>query len=292
MLASYDSMVAYGQERVLVCWQRLIRPDGSSLSLDCQPGVDLGGYAGFADTVDNHWWRVLTGVALGSVLAAGVVVPRATSAAIVPTIGQGMAANAAGAVNQAGQQITSRALNIQPTIKVRPGFSVNVLVTKDLIIPPYRAEGVTTMSQPQHPSDGRGRRLLESENVNDLSDLFRPLFEPARRAACAGRGERLIDFIGLAEGEIEVRSNVSQPRVTPAPLSAPRSAQSAGLHGRDEANSHRGGASRPPSEGSIAEEARQAGSDSTHRRRDQSPARAWLRARGGREHPDRRRASS
>ena len=143
VLASYDSMVAYGQERVLVCWQRLIRPDGTSLSLDCQPGVDLGGYAGFADTVDNHWWRVLTGVALGSVLAAGVVVPQGNVSGYVPTMGQGMAANAAGAVNQAGQQITNRALNIQPTIKVRPGFNVNVLVTKDLVIPPYRSEGVT-----------------------------------------------------------------------------------------------------------------------------------------------------
>lgn len=142
VLASYDSMVAYGQERVLVCWQRLIRPDGTSLSLDCQPGVDLAGYAGFADSVDNHWWRVLTGVALGSVLAAGVVVPQGNVSGYVPTIGQGMAANAAGAVNQAGQQITNRALNIQPTIKVRPGFSVNVLVTKDLVIPPYRSEGV------------------------------------------------------------------------------------------------------------------------------------------------------
>jgi type IV secretory pathway VirB10-like protein len=143
VLASYDSMVAYGQERVLVCWQRLIRPDGSSLSLDCQPGVDLGGNAGFTDQIDNHWWRVITGIALGSVLAAGVVVPQGNVTGYVPTIGQGMAASAAGAVNQAGQQITSRALNIQPTIKVRPGFSVNVLVTKDLVIPPYRPEGVT-----------------------------------------------------------------------------------------------------------------------------------------------------
>ncbi len=143
LLASYDSMVAYGQERVLVCWHRLIRPDGTSLSLDCQPGVDLGGYAGFADTVDNHWWRVLTGVALGSVLAAGVVVPQGNVSGYVPTVGQGMAANAAGAINQAGQQITSRALNIQPTIKVRPGFSVNVLVTKDMVIPPYASQGRT-----------------------------------------------------------------------------------------------------------------------------------------------------
>ena len=98
----------------------------------------LGGNAGFTDQVDNHWWRVITGIALGSILAAGVVVPQGNVTGYVPTIGQGMAVNAAGAVNQAGQQITSRALNIQPTIKIRPGFSVNVLVTKDLVLDPYR----------------------------------------------------------------------------------------------------------------------------------------------------------
>ena len=65
LLATYDSSVTFGQERVLVCWNRLIRPDGSSIPLECMPGVDLAGYAGFADQVDNHWWRIITGVALG-----------------------------------------------------------------------------------------------------------------------------------------------------------------------------------------------------------------------------------
>jgi type IV secretory pathway VirB10-like protein len=60
VIAAYDSMVAWGQERVLVCWNRIIRPDGSSIVLDCMPGVDLGGYAGFADEVDNHWWRIIS----------------------------------------------------------------------------------------------------------------------------------------------------------------------------------------------------------------------------------------
>jgi type IV secretion system protein TrbI len=58
LLARYDSMVAFGQERVLVCWNRLIRPDGTSVNLECMPGVDLAGYAGFADQVDHHWWRM------------------------------------------------------------------------------------------------------------------------------------------------------------------------------------------------------------------------------------------
>jgi type IV secretion system protein VirB10 len=137
LIAKYDSMLSYGQERVLVCWQRLIRPDGTSLSLDCMPGVDLSGYAGFSDQVDHHWWRVISGIALGSVLAAGIQAPHGNVTGYVPTLGQSMAANAAGAVNQAGQQITSKALNIQPTVKVRPGFTVSVLVTKDLVLEPY-----------------------------------------------------------------------------------------------------------------------------------------------------------
>ena len=77
------------------------------LPLDGQPDVDLGGNAGFTNQVDNHLWRVTTGIALGSVLAAGVMLPQGGVTGFVPTVGQGMAASAAGAVNQAGQQTRS-----------------------------------------------------------------------------------------------------------------------------------------------------------------------------------------
>jgi type IV secretory pathway VirB10-like protein len=137
LLAKYDSMVAFGQERVLVCWNRLIRPDGSSLNLECMPGVDLAGYAGFADRVDHHWWRVLSGVVLGSLLAATAARSQGDIQGLQPTFPQIWASNAASQVNQAGQQITQKNLAIQPTITVRPGFSVNVLVSKDMVIPPY-----------------------------------------------------------------------------------------------------------------------------------------------------------
>ena len=70
LLATYDSSVSFGQERVLVCWNRLIRPDGVSIGLECMPGVDLAGYAGFADEVNNHWLRIITGVALGTLISA------------------------------------------------------------------------------------------------------------------------------------------------------------------------------------------------------------------------------
>jgi type IV secretion system protein VirB10 len=141
LLAAYDSMVAWGQERVLVCWNRVIRPDGTSIALGCMPGVDLAGYAGFADEVDNHWWRIVSGAVFSSLLAATAQRSQGDVTGFQPTFPQVWASNAAGQINQTGQQLTQKNLQIQPTIAVRPGFSVNVLVTKDIVIDPYTRKG-------------------------------------------------------------------------------------------------------------------------------------------------------
>jgi type IV secretory pathway VirB10-like protein len=137
LLAAYDSMIAWGQQRVLVCWNRLIRPDGSSLALDCMPGTDLSGYSGFRDEVDNHWWRIIGGAVISSFLAATAQRSQGNVTGYQPSFPQAWATGAAGAINEAGQQLTAKNLQIQPTITVRPGFSVNVLVTRDIVIPPY-----------------------------------------------------------------------------------------------------------------------------------------------------------
>lgn len=137
LLATYDSMVGFGQERVLVCWNRVIRPDGISITLECMPGTDLAGYSGFADDVDHHWWRIITGIALGSLVSAAAQSSQGNVTGYQPTLPQLWVSGAAGGVNQATQQLTQKNLQIQPTIKIRPGFSVNVLVSKDLVLPPY-----------------------------------------------------------------------------------------------------------------------------------------------------------
>lgn len=142
LLAAYDSMVAWGQERVLLCWNRLIRPDGSSIALGCMPGVDLSGYAGFADEVDNHWLRIIGGAAVSSLLAATAQRSQGDVTGYQPSFPQLWASGAAGSINQAGQELTQKNLQIQPTITVRPGFTVNVLVSRDIVIPPYKAPEV------------------------------------------------------------------------------------------------------------------------------------------------------
>ena len=143
LLATYDSAVSYGQERVLLCWNRVIRPDGVSISLECMPGADLTGASGVADDVNHHWWRIITGVALGTLLSATAERAAGNPTGYQPTIAQSWAANAGGAVNSAGQQITAKNLAIQPTITVRAGYSVSVIVTKDIVFPPYTNQGAS-----------------------------------------------------------------------------------------------------------------------------------------------------
>jgi type IV secretion system protein VirB10 len=137
LIAQYDSMVAWGQERVLVCWNRLILPNGNSMDLACMPAADLKGAAGLADQVDEHWWRILKGAAVATLLSAGTAYVAGDTTSYNPTVGQVTARSASGEIGQVGAQLTRNNLSIQPTITVRPGFSVNVIVTKDMIVPPY-----------------------------------------------------------------------------------------------------------------------------------------------------------
>ncbi len=139
LVGEYDSKVAYGQERALVVWSRLIMPNGHSISLEGMPGVDMSGYTGLKDRINNHYAKLLTGVVLGSVIGAGAQV--ATGGQGSPntpaSFGQLAVSGAAQNINQAGQQITQKNLNLQPTIEVRPGMKLNVFVTKDMVLKPY-----------------------------------------------------------------------------------------------------------------------------------------------------------
>jgi type IV secretion system protein VirB10 len=137
LIAQYDSMVAWGQERVLLCWNRLVLPNGDSMDLQCMPAADLKGAAGLADQVDEHWWRILKGAAVATLLSVGTAYAAGDTTSYNPTVGQVVARSGSGEIGTVGAQLTRNNLSIQPTITVRPGFSVNVIVTKDMIVPPY-----------------------------------------------------------------------------------------------------------------------------------------------------------
>ena len=147
LLGTYDAQVSYGQSRVLLVWTRLIMPDGSSIVLDRLPGADTKGFAGLEDETDNHWGKLIAGAALSTLLGVGAELGSQNSGlggTGQQTVVVATSRSAEESVNQVGQQVTRRNLNVQPTLTVRPGFPVRVIVNKDIVLRPY---GGTVASQ-------------------------------------------------------------------------------------------------------------------------------------------------
>lgn len=138
VIGTYDSKVAYSQERVLIVWTRLIFPNGDSIDLEGMAGVDLSGYAGMRDKVNNHYGKLITGVVLSSVLSAGTKVAAGNNDEGTATFSQQAASGAAQQVSTVGAKFVDRNLNVQPTIEIRPGMKFNVFVNKDLVLKRYR----------------------------------------------------------------------------------------------------------------------------------------------------------
>ena len=134
LIGNYDSVVAYGQSRALVVWQRLVMPDGSSLRLDNMPAADPSGYAGLVDKVDYHTGRLLKGVAIATLLGVGTELSINGESDLVQAIRESAQTN----VSRAGDQITQRNLDVQPTITVRPGAPVRLVVRQDLVLEPWK----------------------------------------------------------------------------------------------------------------------------------------------------------
>lgn len=134
LIGQYDSSVAFGQSRILLVWTRLIMPDGNSIVLERQPGADTKGYAGLEDQVDNHWGKLFQAAVLSTLLSVGA---EAGTSQNENNLVQAIRSGASNSVSQTGQQIVQRVLNIQPTLTIRPGFPVRVIVTRDLVLAPY-----------------------------------------------------------------------------------------------------------------------------------------------------------
>ena len=137
LIGVYDSQVAFGQSRVLLVWTRLIMPNGRSIMLERQPAADTGGYAGLQDEVDNHWGELFKAALLSTLLGVGAELGSGAGngdSAILQALRRG----AGDSLNQTGQQVVRRNLNMQPTLTIRPGFPVRVIVNRDLVLEPYR----------------------------------------------------------------------------------------------------------------------------------------------------------
>ena len=136
LIGAYDSQVAFGQSRVLLVWTRLILPNGKSIVMERQPGSDAAGYSGLQDGVDHHWGTLLSAAALTTLLSIGMEAGLGNNQT---ALFQSLASGASMGFNQVGRQLIGRNLNIQPTLTIRPGFPVRVIVNRDLVLEPYQS---------------------------------------------------------------------------------------------------------------------------------------------------------
>ena len=153
LIGTYNSKVSYGDVRLQAKFIRLIRPDGTSIILPNQAGVDGRGVSGFSDEIDNHWGQLIGAAALTTVFNVPAVAAQYSqnqaqsydpttgtynNPGIATTFGNAALQSAGEGVSQVGNKVTERAMNVQPTITIHNGYRFSVLVTKDIVLPPYR----------------------------------------------------------------------------------------------------------------------------------------------------------
>jgi type IV secretory pathway VirB10-like protein len=138
LVGSYDSQVAFGQSRVLLVWTRLIMPNDRSIVLERQPGADTAGYSGLEDEVDNHWGALFKAAALSTLLGVGSELGSTTGTGSNSDVITALRRGSSDTLNQTGQKVVQRNLNVQPTLTIRPGFPVRVIVNRDLVLEPYK----------------------------------------------------------------------------------------------------------------------------------------------------------
>lgn len=134
LIGKYDSVVAFGQKRALLVWTRIILPNGNSIVVENLPATDAAGYAGLEDEVDFHTWQLLKGIGLATLLGVGTQLTLGNDEGdLVKALRESIQQT----TNRAGQRLIERQLDVQPTITVRPGWPVRVIVAKDLVLKPY-----------------------------------------------------------------------------------------------------------------------------------------------------------
>ncbi|TPW07414.1 MAG: type IV secretion system protein VirB10 [Alphaproteobacteria bacterium] len=112
LLGTYDSAATYGDRRLLLVWNRLVFPNGWSISLRGMEGSGPSGAAGLTDRTDHHLDRLAGAIGLSAIIS------------VIANEAEGDKAN----------------VSVRPTLRIRVGGAVRVLVTRDIQLRPYRGE--------------------------------------------------------------------------------------------------------------------------------------------------------
>jgi type IV secretion system protein VirB10 len=137
LLGKFSAQISYGQRRVQIIWTRVTFPDGRWTSLQNLPGADTAGSTGLEDGVDNHWGSLFKAALLSTILSVGA---EAGTSGNQDNLAQAIRQGSSQSINQTGEHIVERNMNIRPTLTVRPGYPVRIIVDRDLVLAPYGQE--------------------------------------------------------------------------------------------------------------------------------------------------------
>jgi type IV secretion system protein TrbI len=141
LIGRYDREVAYGQQRAFLVWHRILFANGQSITLGGMPGTDATGATGVADEVDYHSFRLGRAIALaGAVTTIGEFArdqQRDKDRSLIGSAGDAAAIEAA----QVAGRLIDREMKVNPTIRIRAGAAVSVVLTRDVILAPYLEGG-------------------------------------------------------------------------------------------------------------------------------------------------------
>lgn len=137
LFGRYDSKVSFGQSRALVIWTDIIFPNGATLQIGGMAGTDAEGYGGFRDRVDRKWLQTFGSAVLIALIGTGIemAIPESSTLATHDTASDAARRNFAETFGRTADQTIQRNLDVQPTLRIRPGYKFNVLVDQDIVFP-------------------------------------------------------------------------------------------------------------------------------------------------------------
>lgn len=138
LVGRHEGDNAYGERRAFIVWQRLILPNGKSIDLGDEAGVDAAGAVGLEGRVDRRLGALVTATLFGGAV---------TTLGQAARDGQGRGggsflgdAGDAAAIEGArvGGRLIDRELGVRPAVRVAAGSRVQVMITRDLVLEPYQ----------------------------------------------------------------------------------------------------------------------------------------------------------
>ncbi|WP_149554535.1 TrbI/VirB10 family protein [Treponema pectinovorum] len=147
LYGTYNSSISYSQKRVQVGWNTLIRPDGYKIQLGNMNGTDAKGASGLKGIVNDHPMAYLKAIGLMSVFSIVNSEFQASMGNSQNQYVQNVIANTQQVTNNLADKLIDRAMNVQPTIKIKSGTKINIVVNQNLSLPPVENIQVT---QPYH----------------------------------------------------------------------------------------------------------------------------------------------